>query len=468
MSKRTQLWHKSIASTVAWTLVFGQVAPAAYAANTDISDVPLAVKNQVAPNIMMTLDDSGSMQWEFLPEDEMRYSTWLYPRPDQPYGGSTYENLVPNFNDNNVHNFYGRSSHNNKMYYNPDVTYRPWSNPDGSLWPNADSRKALYNPANPATGYIDLLAQKTQRATWFSDWGTGSLNYVRCDPGCDDNHTFWPITYFKYKGSGSLTSRASYDLVQITSATPPEMLFSYKIKNADGTITNATRTRDQEIQNFANWFQYSRSRISSARAGIGRAFSSLGDTPRVGFATINTGSKTIDNVTSSGAVYKGVRAFTGTDRTAFFDSLYELTINANGTPLREAMDYVGQYFRRSDSRGPWGAVPGTSTTTAQLSCRRNYHLMMTDGYWNDDAAKTAEARANVDNATGPTHTSPKDPITGNVTTWNYTPSTPWSDGYSDTLSDVAMYYWSRDLRTDLANNVFTSPGNNAFWQHISV
>src|SRR5512145_3066064 len=121
MSKRTQLWHKSIASTVAWTLVFGQVAPAAYAANTDISDVPLAVKNQVAPNIMMTLDDSGSMQWEFLPEDEMRYSTWLYPRPDQPYGGSTYENLVPNFNDNNVHNFYGRSSHNNKMYYNPDV-----------------------------------------------------------------------------------------------------------------------------------------------------------------------------------------------------------------------------------------------------------------------------------------------------------------------------------------------------------
>ena len=122
MSTRTQFWRKGVASIVAWTLAFGQIAPTAYAASTDISDIPLAVKNQVAPNIMMTLDDSGSMQWEFLPEDEMRFSSWLYPRPPNPYGGSTYGNIVPNFENDNLHNFYGRSSYNNKMYYNPDVT----------------------------------------------------------------------------------------------------------------------------------------------------------------------------------------------------------------------------------------------------------------------------------------------------------------------------------------------------------
>src|SRR5687768_6284530 len=130
MNNRRTYWRRVVASTVAYTLAVGQIAPSTYAASTDISDIPLAVKNQVAPNIMMTLDDSGSMQWEFLPEDLMGSSMWMYPRPSNPYGGSTYTNQVPNFNDNNFHNFFGRSSNNNKMYYNPDVTYPTWSNAD--------------------------------------------------------------------------------------------------------------------------------------------------------------------------------------------------------------------------------------------------------------------------------------------------------------------------------------------------
>lgn len=48
------------------------------------------------------------------------------------------------------------------------------------------------------------------------------------------------------------------------------------------------------------------------------------------------------------------------------------------------------------------------------------------------------------------------------------PANPWRDGYSDTLADVAMYYWARDLRPDLPNRVYTSGLNNAFWQHVTV
>jgi len=40
------------------------------------------------------------------------------------------------------------------------------------------------------------------------------------------------------------------------------------------------------------------------------------------------------------------------------------------------------------------------------------------------------------------------------------------DGENDTLADVAMYYWKRDLRDDLANNVPSSSQNEAFWQHM--
>jgi type IV pilus assembly protein PilY1 len=159
-------------------------------------------------------------------------------------------------------------------------------------------------------------------------------------------------------------------------------------------------------------------------------------------------------------VLRGVRAFTGSDRTNFFTSLYGEIISAEGTPLRQAMDDVGQYFSRTDNQGPWGAIPGASGGS-QLACRQNYHIMMTDGYWNDSPARTSAATSNVDNTTGVTHTN-------GSTSFTYNPANPWSDGYSNTLADVAMYYWARDLRPDLPNTVSTSTANPAFWQHVSV
>ena len=455
MNKRQRYWRRAVASVLMYSLIFGQVVPSAYAASTDISDVPMALKNQISPNIMLTLDDSGSMQWEYMPEASgMDFSLFLQPRPASPYGGSTYANQVPNFNDTNLHNFYGRSSANNKVYYNPDTTYRPWSNSDGSLMANANPAAALYNPALPTAGNTNLTAQTTKRADWFSDFrDPGNLNTAFCDPGCNANHTYWPITYFNYNGTGSRTTRASYTKVEITTATPAGATFT-----SPGGIT---RKRDEEIQNFANWFQYYRSRVLTARAGIGRAFSTLGPTPRVGFGTINASPVTIDGVASSGTVVSGVRTFTGTARTNFFTTFYGRTIPAAGTPLRNAADDVGVYFSRTDANGPWGANPGSGGGT-QYSCRQNYHILTTDGYWNDAGASTAGARANVDNTSGAVFTRT------DGTTFQYTPANPFRDSWSGTLADVAMYYWVRDLRPDLANNVSTNSKDPAFWQHLTT
>ena len=450
MNTRQRYWRKTVASVLMVSLIFAQVAQSAQAASTDISDVPMALKNQIPPNIMLTLDDSGSMQWEFMPEEDMHFSIFMQPRPASPYGSSTYANQVPNFNDTNVHNFFGRSSANNKLYYNPDVTYKPWANSDGSLMANADPTAALYNPALPSAGNTNLKAQTTKRADWFSGPNLTSAFY---DPGANANHTYWPITYFNYNGTGSRTTRASYTKVEITTAT-----------SAGATFTSpggVTRKRDEEIQNFANWFQYYRSRVLTARAGIGRAFSTLGTTPRVGFGTINASPTTIDGVFSNGTVVRGVRAFTGTDRTDFFTTFYGRAIPAAGTPLRNAADDVGQYFSRTDNNGPWGANPG-SGGGSQYSCRQSYHILTTDGYWNDAAASTSGARANVDNTSGPVITRT------DGTTYQYTPANPFSDSWSNTLADVAMYYWVRDLRPDLANNVSTNSKDPAFWQHLTT
>jgi len=54
-------------------------------------------------------------------------------------------------------------------------------------------------------------------------------------------------------------------------------------------VANRREAREAEIQNFANWFTYYRSRILIARAGVGRAFAQQGTNMRVGFGAINKG-----------------------------------------------------------------------------------------------------------------------------------------------------------------------------------
>lgn len=438
-------WRRLPAVMLGFLLAMGSTGTTQ--ASVDVSNTPLFLTQGVDPNITFVLDDSGSMQWEFMPDEDMNFSTYMFPRPANLYGGSTYSNQVPTFKDTNVHNFFGRSAANNMVFYNPDITYVPWSNSDGTSMSDADPSAAYYNPRITALGTLDLTAQQTQAAVWFSH--ATSLSNANCDP-CNGNHTFWPITYFNYLGGNKL-QLASYQKVQITSATPVSANFT----SPNGTV----RTRDQEIQNFANWFQFYRSRILAARAGIGRAFSQQGEGMRVGFGAINKGSTSVDGVTTN-TLINGVRPFTGTARDDFFDNLYDHVIPTSGTPLRRALDDAGQYFSRTDNLGPWGKVPGSNDTSAHLQCRQSYTILMTDGYWNGAQAGTAAARANNDGTGGPTITGP------DSQSFTYSDVSPFTDGWVNTLADVAMYYWKNDLRTDLVNEVPVSPLDPAFWQHM--
>lgn len=424
-------------------LLAGQVT-ALSAADLDISDVPLFLGEGVEPNVMMTLDDSGSMQWEIMPAQNQYYTNYMFPMPSNLYGGAIYANQVPNYDKDNVHNFFGRSAHNNVLFYDPDITYVPWSKADGSSMGDANPSAAMYNPANPSVGSLNLTSRQTQNACWFKH--TSQLNSAYGSP-CYGNYSYWPITYYNYTG-GSVTSSSSYSRVQITSTTPASATFS--------SPSGIVRSRDEEIQNFANWFQYYRSRILAARAGIGRAFAQQGTGMRVGFAAINEGSSTIDGVASSSALIKGVREFSGTNRSDFFDALYGRDIDPKGTPLRSALNNVGKYFERDDNSGPWSKVPGSGNSTSHLTCRQSYNILMTDGYWNGPSPSLG----NVDNTVGTTITNP------DGDTYTYSPDYPYKDDWSNTLADVGMYYWKRDLRSNLDNEVATSSADPAFWQHL--
>lgn len=410
-----------------------------------LSDVPLFLTTAVEPNIMVTLDDSATMQSEIMPEDwifeQVRY---LFPRETGIYGGNDYDNRVVDFVPNNSYTAALRSSQINKIYYNPMIRYQPWNDADGSRMIDALPTCAPHNPINPSAGCRDLTIDATQTAFWLA--GDGSLSDA-------ESRTFFPAVYFDYNG-GEILSADNYVRFEIKPTTELYLTGEDRIDCAAAPIC----TYAEEIQNFANWYSYYRSRILLLRAGVGQVLSAQGSHMRVGFGAINKGSTSIDGMLTN-TIISGVRQFTDTSRSTFFNNLYQHPIATEEAPLRNALDDVGRYFMRTDDQGPWGETPGSNGGT-QYICRQNYHILMTDGYWNDAFSGVD----NSDNTTGNTLTNhfPN----ANPATYTYTPTLPYSDNYSNTLADVAMHYWKNDLRPDLDNKVPTNNVDPAFWQHM--
>jgi len=441
MLMKSKIW--CIAAVFAYATAIG-IPNVARASDLDVSDTPLFAAVSIDPNIIFTLDDSGSMQWEGMPVGW----AYLFPQSLNPYGGATYGRNIPRFRDNYFWNLRLRNPQTNGVFYNPELEYQPWARADGTSFPDADPDAALRNPAIPGNGALDL----DDLNTW-NNWSGGGPN----DTG--SNNQFWPITFYMYDGTGNVDNPVNHTKYQIRgnsafAATPANApmvpITSFLWPNG------ITRTIAEEKQNFANWFSYSRSRVLAARNGIGRAFAELPEQARVGFAAINQGNSTVDGIATRTLV-TGVREFSGLGREDFYDRLYGRVINNFGTPLRSAAEDVGEYFERTDDRGPWSTTPGVSSGE-DLACRQSYHILMTDGFWNGGNPGVG----NSDNLAGPTHTDP-DGLTG-----GYTPTDPFRDGRANTLGDVGMDFWKRDLRTDLENRVPTNEVDTAFWQHLTT
>lgn len=455
-------------------------------AQVNIAQSPLFLTSSAEPNIMFLLDDSGSMHWEVTPDDAL-IGEYIFPRVTGNYGAGDYNNNVPSTRSEvaqtaNVAERASaatmRSFHVNKSYYNPATTYRPWRKPAGMAivavpavdaaadsFPNASPTAAPHHPIRD-TGVRDLTVDNTQTATWRRC--TGVNPRAGCANVATGDQTFYPATYFQYNGVGPVFDRDSYERVEIRAATPLFVGHGRGNRTDCALASAATCTYAEEIQNFANWYTYYRSRMLSAQAGIGAAFVTQSEAMRVGFGSINQGVTEVDGVNTR-TIKSGVKPFAGANRTAFFNDLYRGDWPAAGTPLRRALNDAGIYFSRADNAGPWGAVPGTNNTTNQLTCRQSFTILMTDGYWTGDAASaasTAAARLNVDDSTGNLITATALVTGGPNRSYTYSPAMPFTDVHANTLADVAMYYWNRDLRPDLDNRVPSSALNPAFWQHM--
>lgn len=414
-------------------LIAGQLATGtASAANLSLSDVPLDVHEGVAPNVLLTFDDSGSMGWSFLP-DNLDYPA------TQSIGLKR-----------------GASSAYNFIYYDPTITYTPGVDENGNSLGNSTFTSAWtdgYHQANSLTTCtVDLSAK--YRATWYLDISPQNPNSTN---NCDTTDQ-----YQEYKTNAPTSATAggpayyyAYDtsLTGCTSSTSDDNC--YRAVEINDPIANypggpnrtdcanpMSCTYGEESQNFANWYSYYRTRILLAKTAAGRAFAKITGDVRVAHQSLN-GSKAIN-------LFK---AFTGTHRTNFFSWLYNRSPD-NSTPMPDAYVRAGNKFTESGINSPYAHDPGTQDLP-EYACRQNFNINFTDGYWNS-ASNTAVWNNGTSTTVGNYDGSNQSiPTTQKFGVTSYAKQHPYSDSNSNYLADYAFYYWINDLRPDLDDTVPT-------------
>jgi type IV pilus assembly protein PilY1 len=127
-----------------------------------ISDNPMDTQVQsAAANIIFVLDNSGSMDWEFLTDDDDgKFEGDIEYLFDDP-GDNTYQSPDSNstiLTGSNRGKWKSQWSGHNKIYFDPTTDYLPWPQTDTYPFSDANTGNPRSNPVD-ATDTLDLTAE---------------------------------------------------------------------------------------------------------------------------------------------------------------------------------------------------------------------------------------------------------------------------------------------------------------------
>jgi len=378
----------------------------------------------------------------------------------------------------------------NVTFYNPDVNYRPWSGPCGSsdeLCTDGDYQAAMNNPKicdTCANGTRDLATDGDtmngpfKYDVWIDDSGYEDRTVMIAGepviisrPGRGDNFNetgvaagdapepngvvdLWDTHIrFSVEASEIEVSRISYAPRTTAEGSPglnrtstPLGTLSggacYNILGSDDSVRaihNQGATPDitatggadcrtiAEVQtNIANWYQYSRRRMYTAKNAIGQVMDAQPKF-RYGITKFRDRSSLFVEVPDVAVTNVSEHNFD------LKDDLYADEQDNIGTYLVGGMDAVGRYFQNSlNGKG----------NPIKHSCQKNFQIVFTDGYWNDSISGYGD----VD-----------------------------GDGNSNTGADLAYYFYKNDLNTNIPDNVIPdagteddmdADGDGRTWQHL--
>jgi type IV pilus assembly protein PilY1 len=265
-----------------------------------------------------------------------------------------------------------------------------------------------------------------------------------------------------------------------------------EVGSASDTAAGSTA---QKQQNFANWYSYYRTRNLATVAGAMQAFAGADGNMRVawqGLSSCNSFGTTCagwDSANKDNRIRR-LNAVLGNGKT-HKQELYEWLSRfptSGSTYLRSAAKRAGDYFMGSitishpladDPQIRDKPLNPDGTQRGYDACRRNIHLVMTDGGWCGETVTVGDTNSVTTTLPVAKPTSSD----GSSTSTSWLPGAPYSDGQADNLADIAFKYWVTDLQSTLANNVpptvkesssdavaqWVNPQNDpATWQHLNT
>ncbi|HET6924273.1 MAG TPA: hypothetical protein VFH39_00390, partial [Candidatus Saccharimonadales bacterium] len=455
---------KKLLGTGLLVLLVGIAVNGSAQATVSVDQQPLTIQKPLPPNIVLMLDDSGSMAWDFM--------------PDAGYLSGKFTAYDENgYRDTFVGADALRSNSVNGLYYNPGTTYKPPVYANGTSYPTPSGLASAY--ANPflSTASTDTVDVTTYRSPWLCDYtgydttqsggnypcpnslynafpyftafpsGGASQPSLSCPyGGAVSSNGFCNSSQYGYyvatvSCSGGKTYRAATGWCE-SSSTSYIYLFTYtkpgttagsyvryyvgkSATDCAAAPSSSTCVYDTATQkNVATWFSYYRRRILMAKSGVMSAFSGIDATFRVGFGSIDggdSGNKNYLNLPTSqyqyADAYNGgnnyiaqVQAFgdgsAGTQKSSLWTWIAAAKASG-GTPLRQALDAAGTYYGTDQ---PWQSKNASTNATEELACRQSYTILTTDGFWNGKDL----GNGNIDNTAAT--------LTGaNQQTYTYTP-----------------------------------------------
>jgi type IV pilus assembly protein PilY1 len=436
----------------------------------NITQGPIITVGQAKPNVIFGMDDSASMDsevlmntddgliwynaatpngwssgaWSFTGSQEMSY---LFPNGCAPNAGGTSigartlcDNAAWYAVPPTTQFAAARSSDYNPLYYNPLVTYKPWSDAvvGGSTvtYANASPTAALSHPALAGSVTTNLQATiNSTTANWtfnmqqgmvipvggryFNNgaWNTvsGSAKTLTNGQTYTAAIPYWPASYWiKQACSTNGTTcvaapdGATLQLYQIGCTATAVSTSSTTGCYTAGATYPGGRTQAAELQNFANWFQYYRKRRLMLAASMGTVLDSLHGMNLGVMAFSNRVVPTMYDTDSTTPAQNG-QAVAGLFNTNAA-SLYS-------TPTRETLDAIGQAYMNKPAK------------IIKYACQRNAAFIVTDGF-SDTTAVYPQAN----------------------NTWDmtkYGTGTPYTSTTRGLLADSALYYYTTNLRTDI-------------------
>lgn len=393
-------------------------APLAHGGLTDIASEPLITSQTAAkPNILFILDDSGSMSWEFMPDEMSASDTYGY-----------------------------KAAQCNGVAYNPAITYERPQTADGRVFPamaigsawsngfqptigtdlgttsstsltmpavgtntrtgvtvaaasalltvasttnikvgNRIAAIATENPAHWVTGIVTAVSGSNVTFTLdfasatgtYRSWTVGPVSTVNAAGG----------TYYTYSG-GQRALNWTYTSSGVDTSSTFYKECRSRVGNAPGSgvfTSVSVPASSAEAGNYANWYSYYRTRMLTMKTGVSRAFNDLDDKKRIGYTRISDSSVT-------GTSFLPIADFDDAQKVRFYSQLFTAPTGGT-TPLRGALAKAGRYYA--------GKAPGqtSSNDPVQYSCQRNYAVLSTDGYWNTGSETSTYGPLQLDGTT---------------------------------------------------------------------